>query len=339
MYSAWEVPVIQGGMGVGISMGQLAGAVAKEGGMGVISTALIGFREPDAIKNPLEAAKRALRKEIEKARNYAEGKGKIAINAMVVTNDYKDLVMEAINCGIDAVISGAGLPLELPKIVKDSKVMLAPIVSGKRAAKLIMKAWERDGRKPDFIVVEGKDAGGHLGFKSEDLENGTAQELEDIVKEVVEIAEGIPVFAGGSVFDANDIKKMRNVGAAGVQIATRFIVTEECDASLGFKQVILNAKEEDITIIKSPVGLPGRAIKTPLIKRLEEEGKIKIKSCEDCISTCNPATTPYCISKALVAAFNGNLQDGLFFSGANVGRINEITTVPKLMAELKKGFE
>ncbi len=339
MYSKWQIPIIQGGMGVGISMGSLAGAVAREGGMGVISTALIGFREPDARTSPIEAAKRALRKEIEKAKEYAQGKGKIAINAMVVTNDYKEMIREAVSCGIDAIISGAGMPLELPRLVSETKVMLAPIVSGKRATELIIKAWSRYNRKPDFIVAEGKDAGGHLGFKAEELLDGTAPSLEETVKEVVSAADGIPVFAGGSVFDAFDIKKVLSLGAHGVQIATRFIATAECDATQGYKDVILNAKDEDVQIIQSPVGLPGRAVKTPLIERLKCGVKKNIKSCINCINTCNPAKTPYCISRALIEGFYGNLEEGLFFVGANVGRVNEMTTVPKLMDELKKGFE
>ena len=338
MYSKWQIPIIQGGMGVGISMGGLAGAVAREGGMGVISTALIGFREQDVAKAPLEAAKRALRKEIEKAKSYAQGRGKIAINAMVVTNDYKEMIKEALSCGIDAIISGAGMPLELPKLVGNHSVMIAPIVSGKRAAELIIKAWSRYSRKPDFIVAEGKDAGGHLGFRGEELLDGTAPNLEETVKDVVEAADGIPVFAAGSVFDAEDIKAVMKAGASGVQIATRFIATKECDATDEFKKVILQAKAEDIQIIQSPVGLPGRAVKTPLISKLNGEMR-KIKHCLNCISTCNPASTPYCISRALIEGYYGNWEEGLFFAGANVGRVNEMTTVPELMGELKKAFE
>ncbi|MEE0554041.1 MAG: nitronate monooxygenase, partial [Clostridia bacterium] len=169
MYKKWQVPIIQGGMGVGISMGSLAGAVAREGGMGVISTAVIGFREEDAWTHPVEASIRALKEEIRKAREISEGKGAIAINAMVVTTEYKELVNAAIEAGVDAVISGAGLPLELPEIAGDRNVMLAPVVSSGRAARLIGRAWKRHGRKPDFIVVEGSDAGGHLGFSKDDL--------------------------------------------------------------------------------------------------------------------------------------------------------------------------
>lgn len=338
MYKKWPVPIIQGGMGVGISMGSLAGAVAKNGGMGVISTAVIGFREEDAWSHPVEAGIRGLKKEIAKAKEISGGNGAIAINAMVVTRDYREMVNAAIEAGVDAIISGAGLPLELPEIAGERDVMLAPVVSSGRAAKLIERAWKRHGRKPDFIVVEGRDAGGHLGFPREELVNGTAASLEQIVQDVVSVDPEIPVFAAGSVFDAEDIRRMQKAGAAGVQIATRFIATEECDASQEFKDVILNASESDIRIIESPVGLPGRAIDSPLLRRVEKRGRVAPKRCRGCIRTCDPKTTKYCISHALIEAFRGNWEDGLFFTGANVGRINEMTTVQKLMEELKEGF-
>lgn len=338
MYKKWPVPIIQGGMGVGISMGSLAGAVAKNGGMGVISTAVIGFREEDVWSHPVEAGIRGLKKEIAKAKEISGGNGAIAINAMVVTRDYREMVNAAIEAGVDAIISGAGLPLELPEIAGERDVMLAPVVSSGRAAKLIERAWKRHGRKPDFIVVEGRDAGGHLGFPREELVNGTAASLEQIVRDVVSVDPEIPVFAAGSVFDAEDIRRMQKAGAAGVQIATRFIATEECDASQKFKDVILNASESDIRIIESPVGLPGRAIDSPLLRRVEKRGRVAPKRCRGCIRTCDPKTTKYCISHALIEAFRGNWEDGLFFTGANVGRINEMTTVQKLMEELKEGF-
>ena len=317
MYKKWQVPIIQGGMGVGISMGSLAGAVAREGGMGVISTAVIGFREEAAWTHPVEAGIRALKEEIRKAREISEGKGAIAINAMVVTTEYKELVNAAIEAGVDAVISGAGLPLELPEIAGDRDVMLAPVVSSGRAARLIGRAWKRHGRKPDFIVVEGSDAGGHLGFSKDDS-------LEDIVKDVAALDPEIPVFAAGSVFDAEDIRRMRAAGAEGVQIATRFIATEECDASPEFKKAILDAQEKDLRIIQSPVGLPGRAVNSPLLQRVDREGRIAPKRCRNCIQSCDPATTKYCISQALIQA--------------NVGRIHGMTTVKELMDELKQGF-
>lgn len=335
-----RIPVIQGGMGVGISMGNLAGHVALEGGMGVISTADIGFREKDFLTDNLEANKRALIREIKKARDIAEGNGLIAINAMVVTGNYAEMVKTACEAGIDAVISGAGLPLALPEIVKEYKVMIAPIVSGCKAAAAMIKKWGTGySRKPDFIVVEGSEAGGHLGFKEEELLSGETKKLAEIVREVCETAGDIPVFAAGGVFEAEDIKELMAAGAYGVQLATRFIATEECDATEGFKKMIIDAKEEDIVIIKSPVGMSGRAIRSPLIDRIESGGRIPPESCVSCVRTCKPSSTPYCLTQALISAYYGDSENGLFFCGAKGGKLREMTTVKKLMTELSAVWE
>ena len=329
------VPVIQGGMGVGISLGGLAGAVAREGGMGVISTANIGFREPDFWQNAEEAGRRALRKEIEKAREIAGGNGLIAINAMVATTNFADMVKLACQCGIDAIISGAGLPLELPELTVGSDVLIAPIVSSGRAAKTLKRMWgKRHDHEPDFFVVEGSQAGGHLGFAQEEVENGSALPLMDIVADVVREADKIPVFAARSIFDGADIRKALAAGAKGVQIATRFIACEECDASQGFKDVILGASDEDVMILKSPVGMPGRGLRTPLMEKVAAGQRFAPETCIGCIHTCNPAETPYCINRALIEGYNGNYEEGLFFCGSNVGRINKMTTVKALMEEL-----
>ena len=331
-----SVPIIQGGMGVGISMGSLAGAVAAEGGMGVISTANIGFREKDFWSNPQEANCRALEKEIRRAREISDGKGLIAVNAMVATKNFAEMVKVAVKSGIDAVISGAGLPLNLPDLV-DDKTLIAPIVSGKRAASLLMRTWKsKHGRSPDFLVVEGSKAGGHLGFKKEELLEGRESKLEDIISDVTSVAMGISVFGAGGIFDSEDIKTIKDRGAAGVQIATRFIATQECDASQGYKDRILSAKSEDVKIITSPVGMPGRALNSPLIKRVSKQLRIAPKRCIDCIITCNPGTTPYCINSALITGFYGDWENGLFFAGSNVGRINEMTTVKDLIKELDR---
>lgn len=331
-----SVPVIQGGMGIGISMGGLAGAVAAEGGMGVISTANIGFREPDFRENPLAANIRALRQEIRKAREIAGGRGLLAVNAMVATTEFAVMVREAVRAGIDAVISGAGLPLTLPEAAGEG-ALLAPVVSGDRAAALLLKHWERRFQcRPDFVVVEGSEAGGHLGFRKEDLLNGTARSLRDTVKAVKQKVGEIPVFAAGGVFSREDIDEIRRAGAAGAQIATRFIATDECDASQAYKDVILAAGEEDAVIIDSPVGMPGRALRTPLIDRIRTQGRIPPRSCMNCIVTCDPGTTKYCISRALIAAYHGDLENGLFFCGSNVGRVNRQMTVHELIKELTK---
>lgn len=334
--SRLTTPVIQGGMGIGISMGGLAGAVAAEGGMGVISTANIGFREEDFWKNPLEANIRALRREIRKAREIAGGRGLIAVNAMVVTKQYAEMVRTACEEGIDAIISGAGVPLALPEHTKGFDVMIAPIVSSAKSARVLMNAWlKRHNRKPDFLVIEGCEAGGHLGFSREEAEQGSAKPLSEILADVLTVAGGLPVFVAGGVYTRNDIEMMLDAGAAGVQMATRFMVTEECDASEGFKETMLRAKSTDVRILRSPVGMPGRGLSTPLTETVAAGGRIPPKRCMNCIVTCNPAETPYCISQALIDAFYGKYETGLFFCGSSVGRVSEKTTVHQLMEELR----
>ncbi len=339
-----EVPIIQGGMGVGVSLGRLAGAVAKEGGMGVISTVNAGYREPDFDTNTFEANIRALNKEIKRALDIAEGNGIVAINAMVAVNHYEETIKAAIDAGVQAVISGAGLPLTLPDVTKGTDVAAAPIVSSGKAAKVICKGWDKKyGVAPDFIVIEGPKAGGHLGFKREEIVDGTAQSTDDILPEVLaEISpyeekynRKIPVFVAGGVFDGNDMARLMGKGASGVQIATRFIATNECDASEEYKKMIVEAKEEDVTIVKSPVGMPGRALNSPMIKRLAQGESLSPERCNLCLKACpHGDKTPYCISRALIEAVKGNREDGLFFCGANVGRVNKITSVAELMNEL-----
>lgn len=343
-----EVPIIQGGMGVGISLGNLAGHVAKNGGMGVISTAHPGYRAEDFEKNPTEVNKRELAKEIQKAKEIAKGKGMVAINAMVAITDYAQMVEVAIKNKIDAIISGAGLPMNLPGFVKGTKVKIAPIVSSGKAARLICKTWDRRYHvAPDFVVIEGSEAGGHLGFHKEDVLNKTTAKLADIFKEVKETLQPfvekyqkeIPIFVAGGVYDADDIKQFMDLGADGVQMATRFICTEECDADIKYKEAFINAKKEDIEIVKSPVGMPGRAIMTKLTERLKNDERIPVKRCYNCLVPCDVKTTPYCISSALINAAKGNLDEGLVFSGSNGYRNDKIVTVKELMDELKEGFK
>lgn len=260
------LPVIQGGMGVGVSLGGLAGAVAACGGMGCVSAAHAGYREPDFRQNPQEADLRGLKQEIARARRLSGGRGLVAVNLMVAMKQYAPLVQAAVEAGADAIISGAGLPLELPGLVGEADVALAPIVSSARAARLILKTWDkRYGVAPDFLVIEGCKAGGHLGFHEGDLLAGTAQPLEDILPQVLtELApyrekygRDIPVFVAGGGLTGADLTRFRGLGAAGVQIATRLIATEECDASQAYKDAILRARAEDVRIIHSPVGMPG----------------------------------------------------------------------------------
>ena len=316
-----KYPIIQGGMGVGVSLHNLAGNVSKEGGIGVISTADIGYQEEDFYQNPMKANLRAIGKEIKMARDIAGDDKILGVNIMVALRNYAEIVKECVKQKIDLIISGAGIPKDLPQYVKGTCTKIAPIVSSLRCCKLIVKHWmSKYDYVPDMIVIEGPEAGGHLGFKEDELTEENKPKLEDITVEVVnyikevekETSKEIPVISAGGIWDGKDIRKFLDLGADGVQMATRFVATDECDASDAFKQAYVNAKTEDIKIIKSPVGMPGRAINNEFIKNTKKE-KPKIDKCYNCIKTCNVATTPYCITKALINAVKGNMKDALVF--------------------------
>lgn len=343
-----QIPIIQGGMGVGVSLERLAGAVAKEGGIGCISTADCGYREEDFYKNPEKANLRALREEIKKAKELSDGNGLIGVNAMVATQQYDDAVRAAVDAGADVVISGAGIPMHLPELIPAGKALIAPIVSSGRCIRLICKNWwNRYKRTPDFVVIEGPEAGGHLGFKEEDVLNNRCQPLlkilSDVKQELKQVEESIqqkiPVFVAGGIWDNTDVEEALQAGADGVQVATRFIGTEECDASDAYKQILVNASSKDVRIIHSPVGMPGRAIYTPMFERLEKLGRIRPKHCSRCIKTCNPGEVMYCITHALIEAARGNVNDGLFFTGSNIDRLDQIVTVKEVMENLKLGWK
>lgn len=337
------IPLIQGGMGVGVSLSGLAGAVAKSGAMGCISTADCGYKEEDFRRSPEEANLRALRKEIRGARKLSEGRGLLSINAMVATKQWEDAIKTAVEEEIDAVISGAGLPLSLPELVPEGKTMIAPIVSSGRAAKILLKTWnQKYKRTADFIVLEGPLAGGHLGFKASEVEEGKAKSLEELIPEVLSVLEGfeeeygrkIPLFAAGGIWGKEDIIRIQEAGAYGVQMATRFIGTKECDASDSYKEYLISKEEKDLSIIHSPVGMPGRAVHSPMLEKLGLVGRIPPKHCSRCIHSCDPGTVKYCITHALISAVEGNIEEGLFFSGANIGKLREIVTVQDIVEEL-----
>lgn len=347
-----NLPIVQGGMGVGISLHKLASAVANQGGIGVIAGAMIGMREPDVGRDPRGANIRAMRNEICEARKLTDGV--LGVNIMVALTDYADLVRSAIQERIDIVFSGAGLPMDMPKHLLDLcdekkeefKSKLVPIVSSARAANILCKKWlSRYGILPDAFVLEGPKAGGHLGFKAEEI---TASEyaLETLLPATVDAVKpfedksgrAIPVIAAGGVFSGEDIHKMLSMGASGVQMGTRFVATHECDADERFKKAFVEARPEDLTIIKSPVGMPGRAIKGRFVEALEQ-GKKNFNCIFHCIHTCDPEKSPYCIASALLNAMRGNLEKGFAFAGANAGRVNSIITVKELMDSLMQEFE
>lgn len=339
------LPLIQGGMGVGVSMGGLAGAVAAQGAMGTLSTADAGWNEPDFAAHPQQANLCALRREVQRAKRLAAGAGLVAVNAMVATRQYADSVRTALEAGADAIVSGAGLPLELPALAEGFEALLAPIVSGPRAAQLICRTWaKRYGRVPDFVVLEGCQAGGHLGFEEADLLAGRCTPLSRLIPEVLaalrpfeeKFGRAIPLFCAGGVATGAEMARCTRLGAAGAQLATRFIATEECDASQGYKDVLLAARPEDLRIIHSPVGMPGRAVNSPLVQRLAAGMRQPPAHCSSCIKSCRPAETPFCITHALIEAVKGNWEEGLFFSGSRVDLVDRMRTVPDLIDELMK---
>jgi NAD(P)H-dependent flavin oxidoreductase YrpB (nitropropane dioxygenase family) len=336
-----RLPIIQGGMGIGVSRSKLAAAVTNAGGIGVLSGAQIGYDEEDFYKNPFQANVRALKKHIQEAKNNIQ-KGIIGINFMVAQKYYDEYVKTAVDSGIDLIISGAGLPINLPKLVEGTKVKIAPIVSSVRAMKLILKSWDKKHqRTADMIVVEGPKAGGHLGFTVDEINQGV--EFEEILKGIVEEVKHyealynvkIPVIAAGGIFTGEDIAKCLRLGVDGVQIATRFIATEECDAHPDYKKKFVEAKKDDVVLIKSPVGMPGRAIYNNFVKRLENKEQVKGSKCHLCLASCNPKEIPFCISTSLIDAVEGRTEEGLLFSGENAYRIDKITTVQEIMDQLE----
>ncbi len=333
-----SIPLLQGGMGVGLSLSRLAGNIAKCGGMGVISSAHPGFREEDFWQNSSEANSRALKEEIAKAKEIAGGNGLIGVNVMSALVQYEQIVKDCVRFGADAIISGAGLPLKLPELVEGSKVLIAPIVSSGRACETILKTWKkRYDRLADFIVIEGAKAGGHLGFKSQELIDGTYKSLSELLKEVKEVVSkyaNIPIFVGGGIFTKEEVQSLIEDGAAGVQLSTCFIYTNECDSTDEHKKIMLNAREDDIKIVHSPVGMPGRALNTPLIKKIESGERVAPTKCIKCIKTCDAATTKYCITSALINAFNGNYEDGLYFCGDKAAQYKEIKSVKAVIDSL-----
>jgi nitronate monooxygenase len=333
-------------MGIGVSLSKLAAAVANQGGIGVIATAGIGVLSPDRNENYVEASINILREEIRKAKKATTGI--LGVNIMVALTNFADMVETSIAEGIDLILSGAGLPLDLPKYLKEGmKTKLVPIISSAKAARIICKRWlSRYDRLPDAFVVEGPMAGGHLGFTSEQIDDPEYR-LEKIIPEVVkavcefEKSNGvkIPVIAAGGIYTGADILEFMKLGAAGVQMGTRFVATHECDADIKFKQAYVEAKPEDLMIIESPVGLPGRAIRNDFIASIVEGLKKPFKCPYHCITSCNCTDSPYCIALALFNAKKGNLKGGFAFAGKNAYRVSKIVSVKELIDSLREEFD
>ncbi len=340
-----KIPIVQGGMGVRVSLASLASAVANQGGIGTISS--VGLGDINSLSDEYERTSReALEKEIRKARSMTDGN--LAVNIMGALSNSSDLIKTSVREGIKMIVFGAGLPTNLPALVEDPDVNLVPIVSSARVANFILRIWDsRSNRTADGLILEGPLAGGHLGFSEEQLEHPGDYSIEKILPEILEVikpyedkySKKIPIIAGGGIYDGKDISRLLSMGASGVQMGTRFVCTEECDVSPQFKQAYLDAKKEDIVIIKSPVGMPGRAINNRFLKNLEFKGKLKINCSYRCLTTCKIKTAKYCIAKALLNSYFGDVKNGLIFCGQNAWRVDKIITVKELIGELLRDLK
>lgn len=344
-----RLPIIQGGMGVGISLSGLASAVSNAGGLGVISSVGLGMLDKYGGKGGSKANIEGLISEIRKARKLTTGV--LGVNIMAALNDFGEMLKTAIQEKIDIIFIGAGLITKVPeqvgmKLLQTTKTKFAPIVSSPRAAKLIFRYWDKHyAHVPDAVVVEGPLAGGHLGFKREVIfqPEVNLQSIVKGVKNVVKLFEEkyhqkIPVIAGGGIFDAKDISEMIDIGADAVQMGTRFVATKECDASEEFKKAYIDSEKDDVVIIDSPVGLPGRAINCSYLKKVHNGEMKPIKCLWKCLKTCDYKKAPYCIARALTNAQQGNISEGFAFCGANVFKIKKIVKVKELMNELENGL-
>ena len=340
-----KLPFVQGGMGVGVSLSGLASAVANEGGVGVISAAIIGFAESDLYTNYRQANIRALRREIRKARELT--KGILGVNIMVALTNFSDMVRTAVEEGIDVIFCGAGLPLDLPELVSaQARSKLVPIVSSARAAKVICKRWlARFERLPDAFVLEGPLAGGYLGFSRDQVED-PSYSLPKLLRQLMEVIRPfeqdrgakLPIIAAGGIYSGQDISDMLDQGAAGVQMGSRFVTTYECDADIKFKQAYMEAQERDLVLIDSPVGLPGRSLRNAFLEEVSQGKKRPVKCPFHCLVTCKQKESPYCIANALINAVRGRLERGFAFAGQNAFRSQKLVSVKCLIDGLLEEF-
>ena len=347
--------IFQGGMGVGVSLSGLAGAVAKAGGAGTISAAQIGFRDPEFDADPFQANLRAIKSEFQKARKISPD-GIIGFNIMVAMRHYEEYVKAAVQAGTDFLVCGAGLPVDLPKIVKETLMeldesgckseyqpALAPVVSTEKSAHVIFRYWEKKHHcAPDFVIIEGPLAGGHLGFTKEQLAIYGPDAYDEEVKRIIAVCheyaarfeKEIPVVLAGGISTKEAADHAFSLGVDAIQAATRFVTTYECDASDAFKAAYLNASKDDIILVKSPVGLPGRAVKNTFSDTIMSGGRIAPTRCRGCLKNCKPDVIPYCITDALITSVTGDADNGLVFCGADAWRCNQLEHVENVIKSL-----
>ena len=329
-------------MGVRVSKANLAAAVANEGCAGVIASVGLGGYEKHVPGTDFMALERlALRDEIQKARRMTQGV--IGVNAMVALTDYESMVRVCAKEKVDMIISGAGLPLHLPAYTAGTDIQLIPVVSSARSLKIIYKKWIKDfNRCPDAVIIEGTQAGGHLGYSLEQIEQNTPtleETLADVLEFTRQLPVPVPVIVAGGIFTGQDMAHYLKLGAAGVQMATRFVCTEECDVDSKFKQAYLDAGPEDITLIKSPVGLPGRVIRNAFVETISRGETMPFRCKYQCLRTCDPSTAPYCIAEVLAKASEGNMDEAFAFAGSNAWRCNDIVSVRTLIQTIMTEYE
>ena len=336
-------------MGIGVSWDRLAGAVAREGCVGLVSAIGTGYHgsatSPRRLGRPdgTEALNppRTLEGIVRSARERAGGRGAVGVNILCAIEGYEAAVRASVAGGAQLIVSGAGLPLALPEYVGDADVALVPIVSSARALGVICKHWQRrHGRLPDAVVLEGPESGGHQGFSAEACSE-PEHTLEALLPSVLAERDKwgtFPVIVAGGVWDRGDIERFLAMGAGGVQMGTRFIGTFECDAAPAFKDVILRARAEDIGLMKSPVGLPARGVRTALQARIEAGSAPQVRCVSHCLQPCQNGkgalAAGYCIADRLADAYRGDLENGLFFTGSNGARLKELLSVHDLIEEL-----
>lgn len=344
----FELPIVQGAMGVRVSSHPLPATVANAGGLGTITSLGLGTIDSNQ-ENFARDSREALIEEIQKSRdldNHGTDKP-LALNVMGVLSNVNNLIATAVENGIKMIVYGAGIPNKLPKVVPDTSVKLILMINSAKLATGLLNLWWRFyQRVPDAFILEGPLAGGHLGYTTEQLANPKEFYLEKILAEVVEavrpyeqkIGRKIPIIAAGGIYTGEDIARMLHIGAAGVQLGTRFVVTHECPAAMEFKQAYLDAREDDILVIHSPVGMPGRVIRNGFLAKVANH-QVNMRCPYKCISFCDIKHAGFCIAQALFNAKEGKLEDGLIFAGANVHRVNRIISVRELMAELVEGIK
>ena len=334
-----KFPVIQAGMGVRVGNADLAAETIIQGGYGTIASVGLGDIEKSKT-NFVKESNRFLVQEIERARELADNKKPLGVNVMVALSNYEEIIRTSVKAGIDFIISGAGLPIPLPEYVGDADVALIPVVSSGRALEVLLRAWQRKySRNPDAIIVEGPKCGGHLGFTYEMLEEPETCSIDMIIGDVKEVMAkyncDVPLIAAGEIASRSDIEERLKMGYDGVQIGTKFITVEEAGIDDRSKQVFIDAKEEDVVVIKSPVGLPVRVLNTPLVQRVIAGGREKFTCPYRCLRTCNPSKVPFCIAKALLSTWRGDVENGLYMTGCNVNELDKIIPLKDFFDTLK----